>query len=139
MFKDSIEEHIRTIDIDQPRLGKKKNYKYKSYVCRDFIDAYLSEILKGNNSNFDQESLELCCLDLFKAGAETSSTTLLWCILYLVRYPEVQEKCAKELIRVTGEEKPSKVHQLPYCQAVIQEVQRMSCVAPQIMPHRLSD
>ena len=38
---------------------------------------------KGENLTFDQESLELTCLDLFKAGAETTSTTLLWCIVLL--------------------------------------------------------
>ena len=44
------------------------------FEFRDFIDVYLLEILKGTNPNFDQESLTLTCLDLFKAGAETSST-----------------------------------------------------------------
>ena len=52
---------------------------------RDFIDVYLVEMMKGSNPNFDMESLELTCLDLFKAGAETSSTTLLWIILFLTR------------------------------------------------------
>ena len=46
---------------------------------------YLLEMMKGTNPNFDMESLELTCLDLFKAGAETSSTTLLWIILFLTR------------------------------------------------------
>ena len=27
-------------------------------------------------------------------------------------------------------------HKLPYCQAVIMEVQRLACVAPQTIPHR---
>ena len=100
------------------------------------MDTYLTEIASGTNPNFDQESLELCCLDLFKAGAETSSTTLLWCLLYLVKYPEVQENCFKEVMSVTGDVKPSRHHDLPYCQAAIQEVQRLACVAPQTMPHR---
>ena len=103
---------------------------------RDFIDAYLIEIQKGTNSNFDLEGLELTCLDLFKAGAETSSTTILWVILYLVKYPEAQEACYQEVISVTGEERPGLNHNLPYCQAVIHEVQRLACVAPQTIPHR---
>ena len=97
---------------------------------------YLIEIMKGTNPFFDQEGLELTCLDLFKAGAETSSTTLLWVILYLVRYQEVQENCYQEIIRITGEERPSLHHSLPYCQAVIYEVQRLACVAPAVIPHR---
>ena len=73
---------------------------------------------------------------LIQAGAETTSTTLLWCVLYLVRYPEVQEVAREEVERVVGEERPGLHHALPYCQAVIQEVQRLSCVAPQTIPHR---
>ena len=33
---------------------------------RDFLDVYLAEMEKKENPNFDQESLELTCLDLFK-------------------------------------------------------------------------
>ena len=57
-------------------------------------------------------------------------------MLYLVRYPEVQEVAREEVERVVGEERPGLHHALPYCQAVIQEVQRLSCVAPQTIPHR---
>jgi len=125
MFRDSITEHRRTLDTNHPR---------------DFIDVYLMEMMKGTNPNFDQECLEITCLDLFKAGAETSSTTLLWVILYLVRYQEVQESCYQEILSVTGEENPALRHSssLPYCQAVICEVQRLACVAPQTIPHRLT-
>ena len=42
----------------------------------------------------------------------------------------------EEVERVVGEERPGLHHALPYCQAVIQEVQRLSCVAPQTIPHR---
>lgn len=63
-------------------------------------------------------------------------TYLTRCILYLTRYKEVQEAAREEVERETGEERPSLKHQLPYCQAVIQEVQRLSCVAPQTIPHR---
>ena len=102
------------------------------------MDVYLREIINKTNSHFDLESLEITCLDLFKAGAETTSTTLLWVILYLVRYQEVQERCHQEVLSVTGEERPALKHQasLPYCQAVICEVQRLACVAPQTIPHR---
>ena len=102
------------------------------------MDVYLREIRNNTNSHFDLESLEITCLDLFKAGAETTSTTILWVVLYLVKYQEVQEKCYQEIVRETGEARPSLAHSLPYCQAVLQEVQRLACVAPQTIPHRYS-
>jgi len=121
MFRKSIEEHRESRDANHPR---------------DFIDCYLEQMER--DGEFDQEGLELTCLDLFKAGAETSSTTLMWCVLYLTRYPEVQAAAREEVEQVTGEERPGVGHQLPYCQAVVQEVQRLSCVAPTCLPHRIT-
>jgi cytochrome P450 len=51
-------------------------------------------------------------------------------------HPAEQAAAREEVERVTGEERPGLLHQLPYCQAVIQEVQRLACVAPQTIPHR---
>ena len=140
MFRESIQEHRNSLDTNHPRylrcIWQSISFNQVLILFRDFIDVYLIEILKGTNPNFDQESLELTCLDLFKAGAETSSTTILWVILYLVKYQDVQENCYQEVLRVTGEERPSLRHSLPYCQAVIYEVQRLACVAPQTIPHR---
>jgi len=123
IFRTSIKEHQNTLDPNHPR---------------DLIDTFLLKMNQESNTHFDMETLELTCLDLFKAGAETSSTTILWIILFLVRYQDAQERCYQEVIRVTGEERPGLKHNLPYCQAVIFEVQRLSCVAPQTIPHRVT-
>ena len=61
MIRKLISEHLQDIDYDNPR---------------DFIDVYLTD-MKTNN-NFDEEHLTVICLDFFQAGAETTSTTLLW-------------------------------------------------------------
>ena len=42
-------------------------------------------------------------VDLFLAGTETTSTTLAWAVLYMVREQEVQNKVQEELDRVVGE------------------------------------
>ena len=64
MIKTLITEHLQDIDYDNPR---------------DFIDMYLTE-MKNDSSNFDEDHLIVMCLDFFQAGAETTSTTLLWVI-----------------------------------------------------------
>jgi hypothetical protein len=51
--RESIEEHRTSRDRNHPR---------------DFMDVYLEEIEKGENQHFDQEALEITCLDLFKVG-----------------------------------------------------------------------
>ena len=40
--------------------------------------------------------------DLFLAGSETTSTTLTWAVLYMVRYPGVQARVQQELDSVVG-------------------------------------
>ena len=46
-------------------------------------------------------------VDLFSAGSETTSTTLAWAVLYLILYPDVQEKVHREIDEVLGDREPS--------------------------------
>ena len=41
-------------------------------------------------------------VDLLLAGTETTSTTLHWGLLYLIRNPDVQRKCRQEILQVTA-------------------------------------
>ena len=78
----------------------------------DFYDAFLREVAKEEErlgvdygietTNFHPEQLIGCCLDLFIAGAETTSSTLKWTMLYLSLYPEVQRKCQQEIDEKIG-------------------------------------
>ena len=115
---------------------------------KNFTEIYVKEInereklagqglKKGHRSTFHIEQLVTLCLDFFLAGSETSSTTLSWAVLYLTLYPEVQKKCREEIERNLGGNLPSKddVSRLIYCVATIQEIQRISCVAPATVLH----
>lgn len=48
-----------------------------------------------NNSQlgFDDGNLVLCCLDLFLAGSETTSKTLQWGLIYLIKNLHIQGGC----------------------------------------------
>ena len=46
--------------------------------------------------------LKVNLFDLFLAGSETTSTTLTWAVLYMVRYPGVQARVQQELDSVVG-------------------------------------
>lgn len=71
------------------------------------------------------------------AGSETTSTTLLWCVMFMALNPGVQDKCREEIRRVLGARLPGKDDQpsLPYCVATIMEVQRMGETGPTSLPH----
>ena len=87
--------------------------------------------------------------DLFLAGSETTSTTLTWAVLYMVRYPGVQAGVQRELARVVGEDRWGQSWcdvssdltvsrlpamgdkpQLPYTEAVVMEIQRHANIVP---------
>lgn len=41
-------------------------------------------------AGFTEENLLHCVVDLFGAGTETTSNTLLWAMLYMAKYPDIQ-------------------------------------------------
>ncbi|KAM4017669.1 cytochrome P450 2J6-like [Anomaloglossus baeobatrachus] len=122
-----LEEHKRTRVPEQPR---------------DYIDCYLDEMEKeqkdDNKSTFDDENLFTCVADLFVAGTETTSASLEWCLFYMMLYPDIQEKCREEIDKIRGMrdhlEYEDRVN-MPYTQAVLQEVQRFASVVPLGVAH----
>ena len=93
---------------------------------RDFLDVYLKEIEESKDPDFNENALIATAMDLFSAGSETTATTLSWAVLYLILYPEVQEKMQKEIDQVLNGKEPAledKVN-LPYTEACIMEIQR---------------
>ncbi|XP_070849116.1 cytochrome P450 17A2 [Chaetodon trifascialis] len=76
--------------------------------------------------------------EAFGAGVETTSTTLLWILAYLLHHPEVQERVQKELDEHVGSERPVCVSdrgRLPYLDCVINEGMRIRPVSPVLIPH----
>lgn len=154
LVKKSLDEHKASFDAEHPR---------------DFMDIYLAEIGKtdSKNSSFHgkrgEESLISTMLDLFLAGknleipaaeigllcmlyyflgAETTSSSLLWSILFLLHHPEIQKKVQCEIDEVVGlqrrvglEDKAS----LPYTNAVLMESMRMATIVPNALPHSATE
>ncbi|CAJ0943297.1 unnamed protein product [Ranitomeya imitator] len=110
---------------------------------RHFIDAFLLEMEKAKgdkDSSFNEKSLVVTTIDLFTAGIETTTTTLRWALLFIILYPEVQQKIHKEIDEVIGRNrKPTMadVLSMPYTNAVIHEVQRCGDIFP-VAAHHMS-
>jgi len=119
-----ITEHETNLDTEYPR---------------DFIDSYLIEMnIKEEDNKLTKKDLENCMFDFILAGTETSSTTLKWIVLYLTLYQEVQDKCREDILHVLGTSTctVADMARLPYVQATISEIQRLSSVAPLSITHR---
>ncbi|KAK6965388.1 cytochrome P450 2U1-like isoform X1 [Biomphalaria glabrata] len=139
--------------------GKKLIQLY--FAMRDFTDEMISEVKmrhdSGNLDNYivayieemekekqvgqhflDELNLARNIDNLFIAGSETTSTTIMWCLLYMLHYPEVQQKIYKEIVEQIGTDRPPNItdkSNLKYLTAVIMEVQRKASIVPLSLPH----
>ncbi|NXT23091.1 CP2J6 protein, partial [Syrrhaptes paradoxus] len=134
-FLEPVKHFLASIDFVNAVLAKElKSHKEKGKPDenKDFMDYYLDEIDRTKedaDATYNEENLMQSAFDLFLAATETTATTLRWALLYMVVYPDIQERVQKELDAVLG---GSRVicyedrKRLPYTNAVIHEIQRYS-------------
>ncbi|XP_071961304.1 cytochrome P450 2J5-like [Antedon mediterranea] len=90
------------------------------------------------NKTDDVESLWRAILMIFLAGTDTSTSTILWFLQYMVCYPAIQQRIQQEIDTATGKERSltsGDKLKVPYFEATICEVQRLSNVAPALLAH----
>ncbi|XP_044145806.1 cytochrome P450 2K6-like [Bufo gargarizans] len=107
---------------------------------RNLIDAFLAKQLEGKPESklyFHNKNLFRLVINLFGAGMETTSTTLRWGLLLMMKYPEIQNKVQNEIENVIGSAQPQVEHrkEMPYTDAVIHEIQRFGDIVPGSLPH----
>lgn len=130
-IKKIIAQHRETLDAANPR---------------DLIDMYLLEmqalVATGEkDSSFTEDYLFYIIGDLFIAGTDTTTNSVLWLLLYMSIHPDIQKKVQAEIDTVLGPDRvPSLTDKsmLPYTEATIMEVQRMTVVVPLSIPHMAS-
>ncbi|PIO29876.1 hypothetical protein AB205_0073090, partial [Aquarana catesbeiana] len=62
---------------------------------RNLIDAFLVKQQEGKSESseyFHNDNLIALVNDLFAAGMETTTTTMRWAMLLMIKYPEIQSK-----------------------------------------------
>ncbi|KAM9197666.1 cytochrome P450 2C23-like [Dugong dugon] len=123
---EKVKEHQGSLDHNNPR---------------DFIDCFLSKMEEEKNnteSEFVLENLVTCASNLFVAGTETTSSTLRFGLLLLMKHPEVEAKVHEEIDRVIGHNQSPCMKdkmKLPYTNAVLHEIQRFITLLPCSLPH----
>jgi len=153
----NLQQFFKEVLEERRALGS-----YKSDP-KDFFDVFLTEIDSRRNqtqefNHYTDEQFMIVSFDLFVAGAETTSNTLEFAILYMILNPQVQKKVQEEIDSVLGkDQRPTLADKaryrvlpciypftflycfsyafylgcrLPYTEATVLEVQRLANVLP---------
>ncbi|TRY53627.1 hypothetical protein DNTS_024681 [Danionella cerebrum] len=121
---------------------------------RDLLDALLMGQTGGSgNDNITEDHVIMTAAEAFGAGVETTSTTLMWLIAFLIHHPQlhhwdpskallafvqVQERVHSELDECLGQDRSPSLSDrshLPFLDAVLCEVMRIRPVSPILIPH----
>ncbi|XP_037386847.1 cytochrome P450 2G1-like isoform X2 [Pygocentrus nattereri] len=87
---EKIRTHEESLDPDNPR---------------DFIDCFLIRLNQEKDSpetEFHYDNMVSTVLNLFVAGTETTSTTIRYALMLLIKYTHIQEQMQKEIDTVIG-------------------------------------
>ncbi|XP_078664142.1 cytochrome P450 2D6-like [Branchiostoma floridae x Branchiostoma belcheri] len=109
---------------------------------RDFLDLCLLELeLQEKVDGLTEENVLYMTQNLFIAGMDTTTITLLWSLLFMTVNPDIQQKVQQELDAVVGEGLPALSHrsQLPYVNACLLEVMRIRPLLPFSNPHATTE
>uniref|UniRef100_A0A8C5MQW0 Cytochrome P450 n=1 Tax=Leptobrachium leishanense TaxID=445787 RepID=A0A8C5MQW0_9ANUR len=107
---------------------------------RSLIDTFLVRQKEEENNPstyFHNQNLMSLVRGLFAAGMDTTTTTVRWGLLLMIKHTDVQEKVQEEIARVIGSSQPRYDHRMkmPFTTAVIHEIQRFASIVPLNLPH----
>ncbi|XP_062944511.1 cytochrome P450 2W1 [Cynocephalus volans] len=127
-------EEVRT--ILRILLEARQPSKPQGLPVQSYADALIQQG-QGNDPEglFAKANIVACTLDMVMAGTETTSATLQWAVLLMVKHSGVQGRVQEELDRVLGPgrlPRPEDQQVLPYTNAVLHEVQRYITLLPHV-------
>ncbi|KAI7745497.1 hypothetical protein M8C21_028960 [Ambrosia artemisiifolia] len=107
---------------------------WSSEQAQYFLDRMLE-------NGFSSNQIYQLVMELFVAGTNTTTSTVVWNIAELMRHKEVMSKVEEEMIRVNNSYQIalSQQSKLPYLEACIKETFRLHPPVPLLLPHLAGD
>lgn len=140
-FLSMDKSHQKHIDrmCQMTELNRQKYLQHLNDHDDTYILGYMiKESQKLGDKPISAEQLVNTTVEFLSAGTETSSSTLLWALVYMARFPEIQAKVTAEIRGILGtdclpslQDRPN----LPYTEATILEVMRLTTIVPFALPH----
>ena len=137
-FNRDVKRAVKIRESILPAEFKAHLETFQLNLIRDLTDSFISlfkkEIPKHDCKDVGSiEAVPGLMLDVFAAGAETTSSSLAWFILYMVLHKNVQKRIHREIDNVLETDRNPEwedIKDMPYLQAALCEVMRITKVVP---------
>ena len=129
-------EHKKEFDGNEDKTEIKIN---------DLTDALLKAFYDAKEEDskvsqlLSEDHLVMIMNDVFNAGIQSTTGTLLWLLAYMVNYPDCQARVQAEIDNVIGRNRQPCLEDrgnLPFLESVIAEILRIATTTPLSIPHK---
>ena len=144
-YNENIERMKRLVSINDVII-RQCHHDHEENQGQSVVDCLSDTAMtygtdRGDNirrSLLSRDRLNNTTVEFLSAGTETSSATLQWLLLYMAKYPDIQEYAHSEITDAIGCDllpvSPDR-YRLPFTQACILEVMRINTIVPFALPH----
>ncbi|KAL3889199.1 hypothetical protein ACJMK2_001547 [Sinanodonta woodiana] len=128
-----VKKTMRNVNYIEGFIGDlvdKHMENFDENKIEDFIDAFLLKMKNARDqkdSIFTKKQLAKTVLSLVVGGAETTTTTIMWAILYFAAKPDIQARVFREINEIVGTDRLPSLQdklKLVYTEAFIMEILR---------------
>ncbi|KAM0022664.1 putative N-methylcoclaurine 3'-monooxygenase [Helianthus debilis subsp. tardiflorus] len=113
-------------------INERRSAAATAYKEQCFLDRLIQ-------NGFSNEQINILALELFIAGADTTTSTVEWAMAELIKNKDVMIKLQEEVkqkINSSSSMAESEISKLPYLDAFIKETLRLHPPVPLLLPHR---